>query len=170
MEDPLHGRLNGIVVEIDGLWIVCAARGSEWLSGGEQGFDGFVVEDEERGHRLETGLHRLVAAGVADPADDVLAAEFLQIIGGGAGTARTPDRSCWTRRAGWRHPRQLPPRVANQLWRSAHAPVRRIAPRRLRRAHDQPARPVLPAQVSSCRYRNQCRERARPAGARPCPT
>ena len=67
MEDPLHGRLNGIVVEIDGLWIVCAARGSEWLSGGEQGFDGFVVEDEERGHRLETGLHRLVAAGVADP-------------------------------------------------------------------------------------------------------
>src|SRR5260370_27630794 len=61
MEDPLHGRLNGIVVEIDGLWIVCAARGSEWLSGGEQGFDGFVVEDEERGHRLETGLHRLVA-------------------------------------------------------------------------------------------------------------
>src|SRR6202045_5215784 len=86
MEDPLHGRLNGIVVEIDGLWIVCAARGSEWLSGGEQGFDGFVVEDEERGHRLETGLHRLVAAGVADPADDVLAAEFLQIIGGGAGT------------------------------------------------------------------------------------
>jgi hypothetical protein len=29
MEDPLHGRLNGIVVEIDGLWIVCAARGSE---------------------------------------------------------------------------------------------------------------------------------------------
>src|SRR5712671_5106523 len=86
MEDPLHGRLNGIVVEIDGLWIVCAARGSEWLSGGEQGFDGFVVEDEERGHRLETGLHRLVAASVADPADDVLAAEFLQIIGGGAGT------------------------------------------------------------------------------------
>src|SRR6202521_6060370 len=51
MEDPLHGRLNGIVVEIDGLWIVCAARGSEWLSGGEQGFDRFVVEDEERGHR-----------------------------------------------------------------------------------------------------------------------
>src|SRR3984893_741091 len=86
MEDPLHGRLNGIVVEIDGLWIVFAARGSEWLSGGEQGLDGFVVEDEERGHRLETGLHRLVAAGVADPADDVLAAEFLQIIGGGAGT------------------------------------------------------------------------------------
>src|SRR6267154_4629575 len=80
MEDPLHGRLNGIVVEIDGLWIVCAARGSEWLSGGEQGFDGFVVEDEERGHRLETGLHRLVAASVADSADDVLAAEFLQII------------------------------------------------------------------------------------------
>ena len=69
-----------------GFGLCAPRRGSEWLSGGEQGFDGFVVEDEERGHRLETGVHRLVAAGVADPADDVLAAEFLQIIGGGAGT------------------------------------------------------------------------------------
>src|ERR1700719_1229165 len=80
MEDPLHGRLNGIVVEIDGLWIVCAARGSEWLSGGEQGFDGFVVEDEERGHRLETGLHRLVAAGVGGPGGGVRFAGVFYII------------------------------------------------------------------------------------------
>src|SRR5258705_13737227 len=86
MEGPLHGRLNGIVVEIDGLWIVCAARGSEWLSVGEQGFDGFVVEDEERSHRLETGLHRLVAAGVGGPAGEVLSAGgFFIICGGGGG-------------------------------------------------------------------------------------
>ena len=58
----------------------------EWLSGGEEGFDGFVSEDEQRSHRSETGWERLVAAGVADPADDLFAAEFLQIIGGVAGT------------------------------------------------------------------------------------
>ena len=65
---------------------LCAPRGwAEWLSGGQQGFDGFVSEDEQRGHRSEPGWQRLVAAGVADPADDVFAAEFLQIISGVAG-------------------------------------------------------------------------------------
>jgi hypothetical protein len=86
MEDATHGRLDGIVVEIDRFWVVCAARGAEWLSGSEQGFDGFVAQDEERCHRPEAGQQRLVAAGVADPADDVFAAEFLQIISGVAGT------------------------------------------------------------------------------------
>ena len=77
MEDPSHGRLDGMVVEIDGFGVVCAARGAKWLSGSEQGFDGFVAQDEQRRHRPETGQQRLVAAGVADPADDVFAAEFL---------------------------------------------------------------------------------------------
>ena len=86
MEDTSHGSLDGIVVEIDRFWIVCAACGAEWLSGSEQGFDGFVAENEERRHRPETGQQRLVTAGVADPADDVFAAEFLQIISGVAGT------------------------------------------------------------------------------------
>jgi hypothetical protein len=71
MEDATHGRLDGIVVAIDRFWVVCAARGAEWLSGSEQGFDGFVAQDEERCHRPEAGQQRLVAAGVADPADDV---------------------------------------------------------------------------------------------------
>ena len=61
MEDASHGRLDGMVVEIDRFWVVCAARGAQWLSGSEQGFDGFVVEDEERCHRPETGQQRLVA-------------------------------------------------------------------------------------------------------------
>src|SRR5271166_1981321 len=39
MEDATHGRLDGIVVEIDRIWDLCAARGAEWLSGSEQGFD-----------------------------------------------------------------------------------------------------------------------------------
>jgi hypothetical protein len=78
MEDTSHGCLDGIVVEIDRFWGVCAARGAEWLSGREQGFDGFVAQDEERRHRPETGQQRLVAAGVADPADDVFAASFFR--------------------------------------------------------------------------------------------
>jgi hypothetical protein len=86
MEDASHGDLDGSVVEIDRFWVVRSAPRAEWLSRSEQGFDGFVAQDEERRHRPETGRQRLVAASVADSADDVLAAEFLQIISGVAGT------------------------------------------------------------------------------------
>jgi len=44
------------------------------------------LENEEGSHRPQTGQERLVAAGVGDPADDVFAAEFLQIISSVAGT------------------------------------------------------------------------------------
>jgi hypothetical protein len=44
-------------VEIDRFWVVCAAHGAEWLSGGEQGFDGFVSENEP----LLTGLRAMTA-------------------------------------------------------------------------------------------------------------
>src|SRR5258707_10939330 len=85
MEDASHGGLDGSVVEIDRFWVVRSAPRAEWLSRSEQGFDGFVAQDEERRHRPETGRQRLVAASVADSADDVLAAEVLQIISGVAG-------------------------------------------------------------------------------------
>jgi hypothetical protein len=62
---------------------VCSALRLERLSGGEQGFDGFVAENEEGNHRPETGQERLVAAGVADPADDVFAG--LGVRSGGEG-------------------------------------------------------------------------------------
>src|SRR5260370_4172576 len=85
MEDASHGGLDGSVVEIDRFWVVRSAPRAEWLSRSEQGFDGFVAQDEERRHRPETGRQRLVAASGADLADDVPAAEFLQIISGVAG-------------------------------------------------------------------------------------
>jgi len=47
---------------------------------GEEGFDGFVAEHDEGGHRPETARERFVAAGVADAANDVLAAKLFQII------------------------------------------------------------------------------------------
>src|SRR5437899_11771602 len=105
MEDASHGGLDGSVVAIDRFWVVRSAPRAEWLSRSEQGFDGFVAQDEERRHRPETGRQRLVAASVADSADDVLPAEFLQIISGVAGTALW-WASLWgprnpSRRAGW---------------------------------------------------------------------
>ena len=57
----------------------------EKLSGGQEGFDSFVSEYEQRSHRSEPSWERLVAAGMADPPDDLFAAEFLQIIPGMAG-------------------------------------------------------------------------------------
>jgi len=46
--------------------------------GSEERLNGFVLEDEQRSHRPEPGWERLVAAGVADPADDLFAAEFFR--------------------------------------------------------------------------------------------
>ena len=104
MEDTLHCRLHGIVVASIGFGFVRPARWGRGLSGGEEGFDGFVAQDEQGSHRSEPGRQRLVAAGVADPADDLFAAEFLQIISGVAGTVL--DGLCLlsahTRAATWR--------------------------------------------------------------------
>jgi hypothetical protein len=55
VEDALHGNSDGLVVGVDGFWVVRAAGWAEWLSGGEKGFDGFVSENEQRGHRPQTG-------------------------------------------------------------------------------------------------------------------
>ena len=80
MEDAVHCNSNGSVMGVDRFWVVRRACWVASLRGGEKGFDSFVSEDEQRSHRSEPGRERLVAAGVADPADDVFAAEFLQII------------------------------------------------------------------------------------------
>ena len=85
MEDAVHCNSDGLVVGVDRFWVVRAAGWAERLSGGQEGFDGFVSENEQRGHRSETGWERFVAASVADAANDLFAAEFLQIIGGVAG-------------------------------------------------------------------------------------
>src|SRR6202022_2710053 len=85
MEDAFHCNFDSVVVRIDRFWVMRPAGWVERLSGGQEGFDSFVSEDEQRSHRSEPGWERLVAAGVADPSDDVFAAEFLQIIRGMAG-------------------------------------------------------------------------------------
>src|SRR5258706_14218050 len=85
MEDAFHCNFDSVVVRVDRFWVMRPAGWVERLSGGEEGFDSFVSEDEQRSHRSEPGWKRLVPAGVADPADDLFAAEFLQIIRGVTG-------------------------------------------------------------------------------------
>src|SRR6478672_8987542 len=85
MEDAFHCNFDSVAVRIDRFWVMRPAGWVERLSGGQEGFDSFVSKDEQRSHRSEPGGERLVAAGVADPADDLFAAEFLQIIPGMAG-------------------------------------------------------------------------------------
>ena len=85
MEDALHGNVYGVVVVVDGLWVVRTTGWAERLSGSKEGFDSLVAQDQQGGHRPQTARQRLVAAGVADPVHDVLAAKLLQIISGLAG-------------------------------------------------------------------------------------
>src|SRR5205814_10714387 len=85
MEDALHCNSHGMVVGVDRFWVVRAAGWAEWLSGGEKGFDGFVSQNEQRGHRPQTSWQRFVAAGVADAAEGLVAAGVFQIVSGVAG-------------------------------------------------------------------------------------
>ena len=82
----MHCSSQGIVVDIDRFGVVCATRRVTVLSGGEERFDGFVAENDEGGHRPETAGERLVAAGMGDAANDVLAAKLLQVVGSVART------------------------------------------------------------------------------------
>ena len=86
MEDALHCNSDGLVVGVDGFWVVRATGWAERLSGCEKGFDGFVSQNDQRGHRPQTGWQRFVTAGVADPANNLFATEFLQIICSVTGT------------------------------------------------------------------------------------
>ena len=86
MKDALHGEPEGVVVGVDGFGVEPAAGWVEGPGGGEERFDSFVAENDQRGDRAEPAGERCVAAGVADAANDVLAAELFEIVGGVAGT------------------------------------------------------------------------------------
>ena len=75
------------MVGVDRFEVVRSAGWVERLSNDEEEFDSFVSEDEQRSRRSQLGWTRLVAAGVADPADDLFAAEFLRSIRGATGEA-----------------------------------------------------------------------------------
>ena len=63
MEDAFHCNSDGLVVGVDRFWVVRRACWVEKLSGGQEGFDSFVSEYEQRSHRSEPSWERLVARG-----------------------------------------------------------------------------------------------------------
>src|SRR5260370_17267544 len=67
MEDGFHCNSDGLVVGVDRFWVVRRACWVERLSGGQEGFDSFVSEYEQRSHRSEPSWKRLVAAGSGRP-------------------------------------------------------------------------------------------------------
>ena len=75
-----------MVVGINGFGVLRSASRVNRLGGGEERFDRFVAENDERGHRPETIGKRFITARVADAANDVLSAKFFQIVSGMAGT------------------------------------------------------------------------------------
>jgi hypothetical protein len=62
VNDALHSKLQGLVVGIDEFGVVAAAGWMEGPGGGEEGFDGFVAQNEESSDRPEPAGQRLVAA------------------------------------------------------------------------------------------------------------
>jgi hypothetical protein len=78
MEDAVHCNSNGFVMGVDRFWVMRRADWVERLSRGQEGFDSFVSEDEQRSHGSEPGWKRFVPARVTDPADDLFAAEFFR--------------------------------------------------------------------------------------------
>ena len=85
MEDAVHGKPQGVVVGIDGFGVVLTSGRVEGLGGGEERFDSFVAENDERGDRAKPAGERFVAASVADAANDLFAAKLLEIISGVSG-------------------------------------------------------------------------------------
>src|SRR5260370_21551956 len=88
MEDAFHCNLDSVVVRVDRFWVMRAAGLVERLSGGQEGFDSFVSEYEQRGHRSEPSWERLVAAGRGRPAPAPLSPGVVLVIprtGGGPG-------------------------------------------------------------------------------------
>src|SRR5258705_3303996 len=87
MEDAFHCNFDSVVVRVDRFWVMRPAGWVERLSGGQEGFDSFVSEDEQRSHRSEPGWEGLVAAGVGGPAGGVVCAggflKFNRLGGGG---------------------------------------------------------------------------------------
>jgi hypothetical protein len=71
---------------------VAAARG-------QPGLDRLISEDHQRGHRRQSLGERLLSAPLSDPAQPLVAAEFLQVAGSAPGArfrgswlAYGPDR------------------------------------------------------------------------------
>ena len=80
MKDALHGESQILVVAVDGSWVLSSMGGGEFLSSGQQRFDGLVAEHEQGSDGPQARRNGFVATGRADPLDDLFTAKFLQIV------------------------------------------------------------------------------------------
>ena len=71
---------------IDGFGVEFAAGRVEGPGRGEERFNSFVAENDERGDCAKPAGERFVAARVADAANDLFAAKLFEIVGGVTGT------------------------------------------------------------------------------------
>ena len=86
MEHSSHGCSERVVVRVERCRIVGAAPWSEFLGSGEKRFSGLVSENNQGGYRLEACRPGLIATCLANVLHDLLASEFLQVVGGPGGT------------------------------------------------------------------------------------
>lgn len=86
MKDPLHGGTKCVVVLVQWSGVLGLARQFELLSGCQQWFDRLVAQHDQRSERSESLWNHLIPACFANPADDVLAPQFFQVVGRPEGT------------------------------------------------------------------------------------
>ena len=87
MKDALHGSANRVVVRIEWLWdSVRRVMAVSSCAAASSGLIALFLRTTSAAIALRPVGKRFVSARLADPPDDLLAAEFLQIIGGATGT------------------------------------------------------------------------------------
>jgi hypothetical protein len=81
MENPTHAGANGLVVYVEWGGVLRPSGSPMLLGSGEEGFNGFVAEYEERCHGSGPLRNGFVSCGLADAADDLFPAELFQVVG-----------------------------------------------------------------------------------------
>ena len=82
MKHSLHGRAEVRVVLVQWSGVLCLSRRPEVLSSGQQRSDCLAAQHNQRSKGSQSLGDHFVAMRFANPSDDVLAAQFFQIVGG----------------------------------------------------------------------------------------
>ena len=81
----MHALTDGLVVDVEWTGVLRPPASPMLLGSGEQGFDGFIAENEQRRNGSGPLGNGFVSCGLADAADDLFSAELFQIVGGTTG-------------------------------------------------------------------------------------
>src|SRR3990172_10391852 len=92
-EEGTHVVTKGPVMLIDPAAFLRFAASFGAGGSGENRLDNFLAQDQERRHRAQALGKRVIATGVLAFGDEVLPPQFLQVVGGTAGSVRGRHRS-----------------------------------------------------------------------------